>query len=342
MNIGIGIISGIVILGVLAIAHEFGHFIVAKLFHIPVEEFGIGIGPVIYQHKAQDGMVFKLSAIPFLGYNKLKGMNDHIDAPDGFFNQPFWPKFLTILAGPVMNILITILIIAVVFSTMGNPAVPSTTIASVVDGSPAEIAGILPGDKILKIDDIEITSWGKINGIVQQNKDKPMLITVERKGEVLQLNVAPRYDTNIEKWAIGITAKGEVYSLPVAIIRSTTFSFTLLGKMFAVLPQLFSKAGLSSLIGPIGIVSMATEASAGGFAQLLLFASYISLALAFTNLLPIPALDGGWLVAFLAEAVTKKKLINQSVLKIETIALFLLLALMVMVSINDVLRFLVR
>lgn len=342
MSIGVGILLGIFVLGILAVSHELGHFLATRLSHIPVEEFGYGIGPVIYQHKAKDGMVFKLSAIPFLGYVKIKGMDNNIDAPDGFFNQPFWPKLFTMVAGPLMNILVAILLFSIVFSTFGNPAVPSNVVATVLKDSPAYTAGMLPNDKIIEINGVKISEWSQVNNLIQESKGDPLEIVVDRNNREVHLVVTPSYDNSLNKWLIGVSSKGEVYSFPTSFIKAGSFTFKMLGSMFASIAILFTKEGATSVTGPIGIVSLMAQSASGGFLEFLFFSAYISLALGFTNLLPIPALDGSWILVLLIEGITRKKIVNRTALQIQSFALFILLALMVLVSINDIIRIIAR
>ena len=334
----LNVIYGILIISFLATAHEFGHFIVAKLSHIPVEEFAIGFGPTIYEHTAEDGMKFKINVFPILGYNKLKGMDDNFDAKDGFYNRPFGPKFLTILAGPVMNLVVAILIFSVVFASFGNPLSPTTVIASVVPNSPAYMAGIQPNDKILKLNNVEINSWDELVAEVQKTEGKDTPVLIERNGQNIELTLKPTYDKTQKKWMVGISPKGEVYPVSRSFTEASKWTFQALYEMFTFVPKLFTRAGLSSLAGPIGIISMTGEAATGGFMSILFFVAYISIALAFTNLLPIPPLDGSWLVIILFEGITRKKVPIEKTAQIQSVALILMLLLMVFVSINDILR----
>jgi regulator of sigma E protease len=340
MNSVLYAIYGLLIISFLALAHEFGHFIVAKLSGIPVEEFAIGFGPSIYEKKPQkpNGTTFKIGLFPILGYVKIRGMEDNYDDPEGFYNKGFLAKFLTILAGPLMNLVVAILIFGVVFATFGNPLSPTTTIASVVKGSPAEQAQIVAGDTILKINGTEVKTWDDIVTEIQKNKDNVAVIEIKRGNETLEVKVTPRYDSVQKRWLIGISPKGEVYPLGKSFIEGTRWTLSTLYNMFTFLPKLFTRTGISSVTGPIGIISMTGEAASAGFLSLLFFVAYISIALAFTNLLPIPPLDGSWLIIILAEGISRKKLPKELTAKIQSIALIFMLFLMFIVSINDILK----
>ena len=333
-------IYGLLIISFLALAHEFGHFIVAKLSLIPVEEFAIGFGPSIYENKRKSPheTTFKIGLFPILGYVKIRGMEDNYDDPEGFYNKGFFAKFFTILAGPLMNLIVAIIIFGFVFGTFGNPLSPTTTIANVVKGSPAEDAGIVSGDTILKINGIETKTWDNIVSEIQKNQGKTAVIEIKRGNDVLEVEVVPQYNPREKKWMIGISPKGEVYPVDKSFIEGAKWTYSTLFNMFTFLPELFTRTGLSSVTGPIGIISMTGEAASQGFLSLLFFVAYISIALAFTNLLPIPPLDGSWLIIILVEGIVRKKLPKDLTAKIQSIALILMLFLMFVVSINDILR----
>ncbi|BAL80937.1 RIP metalloprotease RseP [Caldisericum exile] len=331
---------GILIISFLALAHEFGHFLIARISNIPVEEFAIGFGPTIYEHKPKEtnGMKFKIGLFPILGYVKIKGMEDNYDDPESFYNRGFFAKFFTILGGPLMNLVVAIIIFGIVFGSFGNPLSPTTTIASVVKGSPAEIAGLKPGDTILKVNDLKIRTWSELVNAIQENKENIATIEIKRENEILKIQVVPKFDPTQKKWMIGISPKGEVYSTGKSFIEGMKWTFSTLFQMFTFLPKLFTRAGVTSITGPIGIISMTGEAASAGFLNLLFFIAYISIALAFTNLLPIPPLDGSWLIIIIAEGVSGRKIPKDLTAKIQSIALIFMLILMFVVSINDILK----
>ncbi|PMP81662.1 MAG: RIP metalloprotease RseP, partial [Caldisericum exile] len=137
---------------------------------------------------------------------------------------------------------------------------------------------------------------------------------------------------------IGISPKGEIYPLVQSLIEAVKWTFSTLFQMFTFLPKLFTRAGVSSVTGPIGIIAMTGEAASAGFLNLLFFVAYISIALAFTNLLPLPPLDGSWLVIILVEGITRRKVSKELTAKIQSIALIFMLFLMFIVSINDIMK----
>ncbi len=373
------IIYGIIIIGFLALVHETGHFIAAKLSGIGVEEFSIGFGPTIVQKRkgeravfiwdkkdklfvkeqqlqkskekdekfkpeplemeeSNKGTLYKICLLPILGYVKIKGMEGDFDAPDGFFKKGLFKRFITLFMGPFTNFITAVVIFAVVFSSFGNPLAPSTVVSSVSLNSPAYVAGIMPGDKIIAINGQSINSWKDMTDLIHNSNGNLLQVTVLRKNNNLTLNIAPKKDSLSSQWVIGIFRQGEKYNPLLALWEGIKWTGNVLYKTFTLLPTLFTKQGFSSLTGPIGIVAMTGEAASGGFANLLWFTAFISIALGFTNLLPIPALDGSWIVLVLWEAITKKPVPPEKQAGVQSVGFVAVLGLMFLISIKDILR----
>ncbi|MGB9694377.1 MAG: RIP metalloprotease RseP [Caldisericaceae bacterium] len=337
MNIILTIIYGVVIIGVLALVHETGHFLAAKASGIPVEEFSIGFGPTVLQKK-RGGTLYKVGLLPILGYVKIKGMEGDFDAPDGFFKKGLFQRFITLFMGPFMNFVAAVVIFAVVFSAFGNPLVPSTVISSVSSDSPAQTAGILPNDRITEINGNEISTWDDLTSIVHSSNGGTLSISLVRNGNVVTIAVQPKKDVSTGQWMIGVSPRGEKYNVFVSLWEAIKWTGKVLYQSFTLLPSLFTRKGLSSLTGPIGIVAMTGQAASYGFANLLWFAAFISIALGFTNLLPIPALDGSWIVLILWEAITRKPVPAEKQAAVQGAGFIFVLALMFLISINDIIK----
>jgi regulator of sigma E protease len=337
MNIILTIIYGVVIIGLLALIHETGHFVAAKMSGISVEEFSIGFGPTVIQKKKGETL-YKIGILPILGYAKMKGMEGDFDAPDGFFKKGLFQRFITLFMGPFMNFVAAVVIFMIVFSFFGNPLVPSTVVSNVSIGSPAAEAGILPNDKIVSINGKSIDSWVELSDTVHNSNGSNLIITVVRKEESVKLNVAPKKDATSKQWIIGVYPQGERYTIFNSFWEGIKWTGKVLYQSFTLLPSLFTRKGLSSLTGPIGIVAMTGEAASYGFANLLWFSAFISIALGFTNLLPIPALDGSWIVLVLWEAITRKPVPPKKQATVQGAGFIFVLALMFLVSINDIIK----
>jgi regulator of sigma E protease len=331
------VIAGILVILILATVHEFGHFLAAKASGIAVDEFSVGFGPAIYKKEIK-GTLYKICALPILGYVRIRGQEGDFDAPDGYFKKSLWSRFITIFSGPLMNFIIAIIIFAFVFSFFGNPFLQTTTVSSVMQGSPAMTAGFEKNDKIIAIDGAQISTWDDITKAVQGSNGKTLIVTVERSGKQVSLSVIPEKDKVSGEWMIGIYSSAQREPFFKSIYEGAKWTGDLLYRMFVLIPMLFTRQGLGSLVGPIGIVAMTSQAASGGFANLLWFSAFISIALGFTNLLPIPALDGSWIVLIIWEAITRRPIPPKRQATVMGIGFIFVLGLMVLVSLRDILR----
>ncbi len=342
MNIILEIIYGIIVISIIALVHEYGHYYAAKKSGIAVEEFSIGFGPPIF-HKEAGGTMYKVCAIPILGYTKLKGMEDNLDAPDGFYKKGLWQRFITIFMGPGMNFILAVVLFSIVFSLFGNPFVHTTQISGLVQGDPAYIAGLQKGDKIIEIDGKHVKTWEEMTNIIHSGNGKTLQVTVDREGKDLSFEVTPKKDPATGTWIVGIySSEGEKCSPFVGLWEGIVWTGKLLYKMTIFIPLLFTRKGISSIAGPIGITVMTGQAAKGGLVNLLWFSALINVAIGFTNLLPIPALDGSWIVLILWEAITHKPVSPEKQLSVQGAGFIFLLGLMALISVHDVMRFIAK
>src|SRR5438067_10353046 len=212
------------------VLHEFGHFIVAKLFKIRVETFSVGFGPRLWGRK-WGTTDYRISAIPLGGYVKLGG--DESNAPiegagatdippeEQFMLRPRWQKFLVAVAGPVMNILTALMIPLVGGLMYGVPITPATVVKSIAPGSAAQTAGLQKGDRIISFNGTENPKWDTIRGDSMLSPEKPLPMVVERNGEKLQLSIAP--DKSVENGeAIGVLGFQPDYgNVPIVVTGVT-------------------------------------------------------------------------------------------------------------------------
>ncbi|MCK5738852.1 RIP metalloprotease RseP [bacterium] len=339
----------IVALGVLIFVHEFGHFIVAKIVGIRVERFSLGFPPRMFGKKVGD-TDYCISWIPLGGYVKLSGMVDEsMDAdsikgePWEFNSKPIWQRFLVILAGPVMNVLLAALIIATFVYTSGIGVPKSEPFVTVQEDMPAAEAGIQTGDLILTINAETIETWNDLVTIIRNNPPNTALaIEWDSNGEIKFADVTPRLKEGQKLWLIGV---GQSYtSEEVGLLGSIGHGFRVTGQVTAeimkTLGQLISrKTGLkNSVAGPVSIFSMVGESARKGFSTYLSLIALISLNLGIFNLLPVPVLDGGHLVYLLIEAIIRRPIPIKIKMVIQQIGMALLLILIVLVTINDIMR----
>ena len=350
---GTNIFAFIIVLGVLIFFHEFGHFLIARLFGVGVEKFSLGFGPRLIGKKI--GITdYRLSAIPLGGYVKMVGEEpdaeiDPADLPLSFTHKPVVQRMLIVAAGPVFNILLAVLIFFGIFWASGT-FIMKPSIGSVRAGSPAAAAGLMKGDLITVINGIQINSWDEMAEIINASEGNTLSLSVRRQESTLDFSIAPEkvptqniFGEEIQRHVIGIEASRESYSKEMnlfeAFTESLRQSYRVIELMVVIIAKLI-KGDISTdtLGGPIMIAQMAGDSAKAGVGSLIFFIALISINLAIINLLPIPVLDGGHLLFFLIEAI-KGSPVSIKVREVaQQVGLFILILLMILVFYNDIHR----
>ena len=350
---GTSILSFIIVLGVLIFFHEFGHFLVARLFGVGVEKFSLGFGPRLIGKKV--GITdYRISAIPLGGYVKMVGEEPDAqinpeEIPLSFTHKHVAKRMLIVAAGPVFNILLAVIIFFGIFLVSGT-FVLKPSVGSVKQGSPAFAAGLEKGDLISAINESAINSWDEMAEIINASKGQTIKLTVRRGESTRNFSLAPEQVTtknifgeDVQRYIIGITAAGETYSKEMNVFQAFSESmiqtYRVTELMVVIIVKLISgDISTDTLGGPIMIAQMAGDSAKAGIGSLISFIALISVNLAIINLLPIPVLDGGHLLFFSIEAV-KGRPVSTKVREIaQQVGLFILILLMILVFYNDISR----
>ena len=355
------ILSGILMLGILVMIHESGHFFAARLTGIPVKEFAIGFGPRIVSWKSKKHeTLFFLRAIPAGGYCMFYGEDDTqgVSRQDerSIQNHPVWKRFVTIAMGPVMNFVLALIAATLLFGIVGEDTqgtVGRVFLNSVTENSPAAIAGLQADDVILMIDGQDasgLSEDGMLNVqrliAAYREENGPLMFTVQRGNENLVLPAYPQYDQNEGRYLIGVTLSYEYTPgyTPVSPLRAVQMGADYCvqagGAVLQGLKALFTtKEGFSQSAGPVGIVQLIAEETKQygwmGYVQLLVL---ISVNLGLFNLIPIPGLDGSRLIFLLAEAIRRKPVNQKTEAYVHMAGYVLLLGLMLVMTCRDILR----
>ncbi|WP_083440069.1 RIP metalloprotease RseP [Altererythrobacter epoxidivorans] len=358
------VIGFLLVLGPLVTLHELGHYLVGRWFGVGAEAFSIGFGRELIGWTDKRGTRWKIAAIPLGGYVQFKGDMNPASIPDAeaienaspeeregsFHHASLWKRALIVFAGPATNIIVTIAIFAAFFTAMGRPVAldpaETTVVNRFADVSVARDAGIEEGDRILAIDGEKVATFQDITDKVMLYPNKRISIDLERDGNALTVPVtigeaveSDRFGNEMRMGRLGIYSqefKFETVGPIVAVGLAAEHSVDLVRMMVTGIVQIVTgDRSLQEMGGPIKIAKYSGEQLSLGPLPFINFIALISLNLAFINLLPIPALDGGHLAFYAAEAVRKKPVSPRGMEWAYRTGVALVLMLMVVVTVND-------
>ena len=350
------ILEFVIALGILITLHELGHFLVSKFFKIEVEEFGLGFPPRIARLFTWGGTEFTLNWIPFGAFVRPKGENDP-EVAGGLGAANPWKRLAVLLGGPMVNIVVGVLLFSILFTNVGAPDYKTVQIMEISPDSPAALVGLKAGDIITKINGQAITSTQQLSTSVQQNLGKEITITILRDGKTSEVVATPRKNPPANQGALGILMGNPVrriswfQSLPTA----GQVTWDQISSLFT-LPGRLAKGSISAdqarPVGPVGMFDIYSQVrtrdienaagqpsnTAAAILNRLWLLATISVALGITNLLPIPALDGGRIIFVLPEILFRRRIPVQYENIVHLIGFAALLILMVYITTQDILR----
>lgn len=357
------IVPFLFVLTVVVFVHEMGHYLVGRWCGIGVTAFSVGFGPELVGFNDRRGTRWKLSAIPLGGYVKFVGDMNVTSTPDqaeagqlseeeravAFHTQAIWKRAATVVAGPLFNFLLTVVVFAAMFSIYGR-FVADPMVAEVRPGSPAAVAGFMPGDRFISVGGTRVETFGDVQRIVSANAGDKVAFVVERDGKEVDLVATP--ELTEQKDSLGNTIRigiigvvnNEALGQPRMISYTPVQAF---GEAVVETGRIIARTGhfltrfasgredKCQLGGPVKIAKMSGQAAELGFAWLVQLVALLSVGIGFLNLLPIPPLDGGHLVFYGVEAATGRPVSERVTEWIYRAGLFLVLLFMVFVFWND-------
>jgi len=346
----------VVILGILIFFHELGHFLVAKYFGVRVLKFSLGFGKKIIGRKLGD-TEYLISMIPLGGYVKMLGETDNDDAepltPEeeerSFSHQHVFKRMAIVAAGPTFNLLLALIIFSLFYIGVGKQ-IMEPEIGQVREHSPAETAGLKKGDFIMAVDGKQVQSWHEIKDAVHDRAGKSVSIAVRRNQQLFTFTVVPEesvskniFGEDIKTALIGIVASGKFRTLTLptgsAVVEAGKKTGEVIWLTCLTVIKLFERViPIQTIGGPILIGQMTGQLAQESFLYLIPFMAVISINLGILNLLPVPILDGGFLVFLFLELIIGKPLSLKKRDMAQKIGLFLLIMLMVVVLFNDITR----
>jgi regulator of sigma E protease len=350
----------LLLLGPLIVVHELGHYLVARWFGVKADAFSVGFGKELSGWTDRRGTRWKLCALPLGGYVQFAGDMNAVSMPgevdesltpvergELFQFKPLWQRSLIVLAGPVTNLFFAIASFAA-FNIAYGRIVASPEVAEFTKDSAAEAAGLKLGDRIVSVGGNAIASFTDIPGRVVPYPGRTLTITVQREGAVIDIPVrianfvqSDQFGNEARIGRLGIGANRENFEIVdvgpgEAVSLAWNQSIGMMRMMATGIGQIFTgERSVKELGGPIKIAKFSGEQFSLGWANFVSFAALISINLAFINLLPIPALDGGHLAFYAAEAVRRKPMGARSQEWAIRTGFALVLALMLFVTIND-------
>lgn len=343
MSTVISIIIGILIFFVIVIIHEGGHFFAAKACKIPVSEFAIGMGPIIFK-KQKGETLFTVRAFPIGGFCSMNE-DEESDDENSFRKQAVWKRMIVIVAGAFMNLVLGLVLSFVVFIISGRGI--TTTIAVFSDeNAPSHLSGLEVNDTILKVNGLNVFTMNDVLYQFQNDEDGIVSFTVLRDGEKVNLDNV-KFETVTDEETGKTTLKYDFKVYSEKINAGNIFSYSI--KQFAYAARIVlmtlgdlvrGKYGLNDLSGPVGIVtaisSVAQETESIDWSYITDMAMLITINVGIFNLLPLPALDGGRFVFLLIEAIRRKQIKAETEGMVHFVGISLLMILMVVVTVKDV------
>lgn len=352
----------LVILSVLVLIHEAGHYLTAKFFNIKVEEFGFGIPPRLFGKKIGE-TIYSINWLPIGGFVKLYGEDSagggsvdlkssdlpKKDIDRTFYARPVWQRFIVVFAGVFMNFVLAVFLVSILFSFVGvSKPGDKVIVDALINGAPAQMAGLKVGDQIVAIDGNKIISAQSLVSYTKRHLGQKITIEVktkDSKNETLQITPRKTYPSSQGPMGIAISQNQVIQKYPlweapfVGTKEVAGQSILIVEGLAGIVVQLFTKGAVpTDVAGPVGIAQLTGTVVKIGPAAVLSFVSLLSLNLAVINVLPIPALDGGRLFFILIEAITRKKVSTRFETAAHTIGMAVLLGLIALITIHDLIR----
>ena len=327
------ILIAILVFGFLIFIHEFGHFIFAKLFGVTITEFSLGMGPKLISKKGKDGVDYSLRAFPIGGFVAMVGEEEDSDDPDAFNKKPAWQRFIIVVAGAVMNLLVGIIIMVIL--TLCTDRFGGTTVAEFVDGSTSNKTGLQVNDEIVEINGYNVHTANDLSYEIMHNGYKPVNVTVIRNGK--EITIADVIFPQISSQGVAFGSMDfKIFEEPKTfgvICKNAFYSCTSTVKMIwdSLFDLLSGRYGVEAVSGPVGVTGAITNAAKTSAYSLFYLVVVISMNLGIFNLLPIPALDGGTLLFTLIEMIFRKPIPKnvENALKLSGFAILMLFVIFV-------------
>jgi len=326
-------IMAILAFSLLIIVHELGHFALAKLNGVKVHEFSLGMGPKLLGIKGKE-TEYLIKAFPIGGYVKMEGEDEGSNDPRAFNNKTAVQKLSIVSAGAIMNIILAVVLFAIIGASTGK-IVP--VIGEVVPSGAAMKAGMQVGDKITKVNKVSIDKWEQFINEIAISKGENINIEIVRNSTVKTFSLTPIKNVKENRFMVGIGGTKQKMNFGEVASYGFTQTISTSKLIFGFLGSLFKgQQSMKDVGGPISIIRISTMAAQTGIINLMMLTAMLSVQLGILNIIPFPALDGGWIFILLFEIISGKKLDEKKVGFVNYIGFMILMAFMVFVVLKDI------
>jgi len=342
------LIAVVLVLSLLILVHELGHFAVAKFTGIRVEEFGIGYPPRLLTVAKRGDTEYTINAVPFGGFVRMLGEEDPTH-PDSFAAKGKLARTSALLAGSLMNVVLAFVLLTSVGLIGFDIPTGSVAIVEVAPGSPAASAGLQEGDTILSIDGLTVRNTYELGRYTKERLGEEVTLSIKRGEETVPVRLTPRPEPPANEGAMGVIIQTVDivgtdklrYSLWEAIPMAARMVVDVIAAIFSGVVGMIQGVIAPDITGPVGIVAATGEVAKSGLVALIQFTAFLSIQLGIFNLLPFPGLDGGRLAFIALEALRGgKRVTPEREGLIHLVGLAILVGLMLIVSYQDVARLL--
>jgi regulator of sigma E protease len=330
------IIGALLVIGIIIMVHELGHFSIGRACKIKVVEFSVGFGPKIKKWVRND-IIYTVRWVLLGGYTKFYGEDEELNDRDAFNRQPAGRRALAIFAGPMFNIIFAFLLVVITLCAFGDYA---PIVAEVYEDGPAQAAGLQAGDVIREMNGVEMDFTMEIDAAKRASDNVTMPITVQRGDQMLSFDIPYEYSEEQNAYIVGIGIGGqrETFGIGEAIALSFKWMFLLVKETILAVFGLFAGRGTENAMGVVGMVSYLGAAIRSSVEYVLRLGVAISVSLAVFNLLPLPALDGGRLVFIGIEKLFKKPVPRNVEGAIHLVGFALLIVVFFLITYQDITR----
>ncbi len=354
-NIGTFLLKFIIlslVLGIIILVHELGHFFWAKRFNVFIYEFSLGMGPIIFTHKGKDKIDYNIRLIPIGGFVSMAGEvyedDKKVSKERLMCNRPWWQRLIILAAGVINNFILAIILICLLAGIAGGGAT-KPVIDTVLKDSPAYKANLKSGDQIIEINGYKVNSWDKAQIILfYKNKNDYHTFKIKHQDKTVEtVKIKPekvKDESGVERKMIGISIKNTNTKGFFKIIKYGFIKFASLieAMHYTVWGLISGKVSISALSGPVGIFEVVGQSVKYSFLDSILYilniVAFLSINVGFINILPFPAFDGGHILFLIIEKIKGKKLDSKIENIFHIIGFILIILLMVIVTINDIIK----